>query len=123
MEISQLLDEADESIEAFDNRLARAARDVVEKLEEQADNGIDLRLVSGSQARDRLELLQRAGAKVRELTELTRSAYYIIDGDQVLMNLSSGDATVVVQDTDISTIIRSDFEETFTEASEVPDND
>jgi sugar-specific transcriptional regulator TrmB len=123
MELSQILYEADESIEAFDNRLARAARDVIEKLEEQADNGIDLRLVSGSQARDRLELLQRAGAEVRELTELTRSAYYIIDGEQVLMNLSSGDATVVVQDTDIATIIRNDFEETFTEASEVPDND
>lgn len=123
MELSQLIDGADESIEAFDNRLARAARDVIEKLEECTDEGLDIRLVSGSQARDRLELLQQVGAEVRELTELTRSSYYIIDGEQVLLKLSSGDSNIVLEDTDIATIIRNDFEDTFNKGSELSNND
>jgi len=123
MELSQLIDSADDSIEAFDNRLARVSRDVIEKLEECAEDGLDIRIVSGSQARDRLELLQRVGAEVRELTELTRSSYYIVDGERALLKLSSGDSTVVVEDSDIATIIRNDFEDTFNEGSELSNND
>lgn len=122
MELSRLFDEAAESIDAFDNRFARLPRDVVETLEESAAE-LDLRIVSGSQAQDRLKLLQRAGADVRELTELTRSSYYVVDDETVLLRLSGGDTAVIVEDSDIATIISRDFEETFKEASEVSSND
>lgn len=123
MELSQLIDGADDTIVAFDNRLAQVSRDVIEKLEEYIEDGLDICLVSGSQARDRLELLQQVGAEVRELTELTRSSYYVVDDEQVLLKLSNGDSTVVIEDTDVATIIRNDFEDTFNEGSEIPNND
>lgn len=122
MELSRLFDDAEESIDAFDNRFAHVSRDVIDTLEERAEE-IDIRLVSGSQALTRLELLQRAGVDARELTELTRSSYYIVDGDKALMRLSSGDVAVMVEDADIATIISRDFEETFKEASEVSTDD
>lgn len=122
MELSRIFEAAEESIDAFDSRFAHVTRTVIETLEGRADD-LDVRLVSGSQARDRLELLQRAGVDARELTELTRSSYYIVDDDQVLMRLSSGDVAVIVEDSDIATIISRDFEETFEEASEVSNND
>lgn len=120
MELSQLIDTAEESIHAFDNRLARASRGVVEKLEECIENGIEVRMVSGSQARDRLELLDGLGADVRELTELGRTSYYLVDDQRSLMRLGGGETAVVIEDADVATIISSDFENTFNEASEVP---
>lgn len=123
MELSQLLDTAEESIHAFDNRLARVSRDVVEKLEDCAEDGVETRIISGSQSRDRLELLQRAGAEVRELTELTRTSYYIVDEDRVLLKLAGGDTTVIVDDSDIANVITNDFEIAYSQASEVLNND
>lgn len=122
MEISKLIDDAEDSIEAFDSRLARAPREALDNFEDRLEDGVSVRLVSGSQSRDRLERLQQAGAEVRELTELTRSSYYLVDGERVLLTLGSGDATIVFEDESLASIIRRDFEDTFNEGSEVSTN-
>lgn len=122
MELSRLLDNTDESIKVFDSRLVRAPRDVVDKLADQADE-VDVQVVAGSQSRDQLHRLQKEGADVRERTELMRSAYYIFDDDKVLLNLSGGRTSTVVEDTDIVTIISQDFEDIYKEASEVSTDD
>jgi sugar-specific transcriptional regulator TrmB len=119
MELSKLVEEAEESIKGFDRMLIRAPREVVETLEERAEDGLEIELVGGSQSRRRLTRLERAGATVRELTEINRSSYYIADGERVLLNIGGGETTVVFEDQDIANIIKKDFQNTFKEASEV----
>lgn len=121
MELSKLVEEAENSIKGFDRMLIRTPREVVEQLENQAENGMEIELVGGSQSRDRLTRLQRAGATVRELTEINRSSYYIADNERVLLNIGGGETTVVFEDADIANIIKNDFRNTFKEASKVED--
>lgn len=119
MEISRLVDDVENTLTAFDNRFARLPRDVVDTLESRIDDGVVIQLVSGSQALPRLQRLQSAGADVRELTELSRTSFYIADDSTVLLRLAGDGETVVVHDDDLATIITQEFEALHNEGSEV----
>lgn len=118
-ELSQLIDKAEKSIKGFDVRLVQLSRSLITDLENAAEQGLDISLISGSQAKDKLERLQRAGADVRELTDIKRSSFYIIDEETVLLCLSSDNSTVVLEDEDATRIIGNEFETVYQEASEV----
>jgi sugar-specific transcriptional regulator TrmB len=118
-ELSRLINEAEESIKGFDVALARAPRKLLEDLEEASRRDIEISIVSGSQSANQLERLQRAGAQVGVLTDISRSSFYVIDSEITLLSLSSDNSTVVIEDQDATRIITFEFENVLDESSEV----
>lgn len=122
MELRDVLDSAEHSFHGIAGRLARAPRSIVRKLAERCEAGLNVRLVSGTQARNQLLRLKSAGADVRERGSVMRSAYYIADEQKVVANLGTGRTTVVIRDEDTVNLVQRELDRVYDEAAEVTED-
>lgn len=122
MELRDLINSAEDELVGIAGRLGQVPRTILRELEDRCTDGLAVRLVSGSQARDQLVRLKRAGAEVRERASVMRSAYYLVDGGVALLNVGAGQTTVVIRDADTVKVIRDEFDRVYEDASEVEDD-
>lgn len=122
MELRDIIQAAQEELVGIAGRLGQVPRTILRELEDRCAEDLDVRLISGSQAQDQLIRLKRAGAEVRVRASVMRSAYYLVDGEVALLNVGTGQTTIIIRDPDTVKIIKGEFDRVYEEASEVEDD-
>lgn len=108
---------AEERIDAFESEPWFGEEDV-DLLDDLAENGCDVRLISRSGAEDVLELFAESSVDVRHSTEVTTS-FYLIDDGRVILNIGRGDTGVLFQDETIANVLSEEFEAHYKTAAKV----
>jgi len=112
-EQGRIISNAEESIWAFDTRFQLTSPKVIEEIEDCIDRGLDVRLLTTEGAEHDVSFLHDQGAKTGIIDEPTSSSFYVVDGSEVLMNVSRRRATVVFEDEYFADIMREQFEDMF----------
>jgi sugar-specific transcriptional regulator TrmB len=119
-EIDKAISEAESQIILYDNELFRLSRTIRRDLREAAQEGKEVKAISGSQSIDQLKRLQSNGSETWLHTETERSSFYLIDGQKAVLLPSGGENSIVIEDKDITRIIMAEFETLAQSAEEVP---
>ncbi len=109
-ELRNVVENAEESVVGFDTRLRWATRQVLDAVDEAIERGVDVELIGTQHAEDTLERLRESGATTHIADEFNRTSYYIVDKEQVLLNIGSQDATVSFEDPDVARIMMDDYQ-------------
>jgi sugar-specific transcriptional regulator TrmB len=96
--------------------------DYLEKLQELADNGVDVRII-GWQARQRLDEIADSldGVSVRQ-RERVQTAFYIGDNERVILNLEEGQTGIIFRNNGMGNHLRKRFKDLYEKAEEVSPN-
>lgn len=116
-QVREQLELAEDRIDALETEPWFGEEDV-ELLDDIAEDGCDVRLVSRSGAEDHLESFTDAAVDVRHSTEVTTS-FYLIDDDRVILNIGRGDTGVLFEDETIANVLSEEFEARYKAAAEV----
>lgn len=108
-ELRNVLEDAEDSITAFDTRLTWATREVLEAIEDAITRGVEVEIIGTPHGEETLNRLAEAGATTHVADELNRSSYYVVDDDRVVLNIGSEEATISFVDADVARIIVDDF--------------
>lgn len=116
-QVREQLELAEDRIDAYEPEPWFGKGDV-ERMNELAEKGCDVRVVSRSGAEDDLEPFTDSAVDVRHSTEVTTS-FYLIDDARVILNIGRGDTGVVFQDETIANVLSKEFEVRYEAAAEV----
>lgn len=121
---SGVVDQVQEQLELAESRIDALETepwfgdDDVNLLQSTATDGCDVRLVGRSGAEDDLKPLADSAVSVRHSTEV-KTSFYLIDDDRVVLNIGRGNTGIVFRNATIATILATEFEDIYKEASEV----
>lgn len=120
-EQARLFEEAEHRIIGYDSRLQFSAPYALDTLENKATNGLEVSLIGHSNAEERLSRLATSGVDANIHTESPndRPTFYVSDGDEVLIRISSGRAAVVLTDENFARIMELEYERILNETERV----
>ncbi|KXA95583.1 hypothetical protein AKJ36_00115 [candidate division MSBL1 archaeon SCGC-AAA259I07] len=121
MELNNLIENAENSVIGFDKGIVRTTRRVRELMEERAKK-LDMKLIGGSQSTELLERFREAGIETRKMSGAAKSAFYVADDMHVLLNISAGRSTIVLEDEEIAKVFIDKFKSLFKKANKLGEN-